>query len=132
VIPGRSYVYAVTAVDAAGNESAFSRQMEVIVPWDAFDRPTGRFVLGEPYPNPSAGRVEFSLETVAETWVRLEVFDVSGRRIRRLPDRSLPAGDTVLAWDGTDDSGRRVGRGIYFLRVHGGGERYTRKVHILP
>jgi hypothetical protein len=43
--------------------------------------------------------------------VRLDVFDLQGRRVARLADRVLPAGATVLAWDGA------AAHGMYFARL---------------
>jgi hypothetical protein len=58
---------------------------------------------------------------------RLDVFDLLGRRVRTLADRRLPAGATVLTWDGRDESGRALGRGVYFARlVTPGTSRSTR------
>src|SRR6185436_10202965 len=48
--------------------------------------------------------------------VQVNVYDVAGRRVRTLADRVFPAGEQVLQWDGTDDAGRAVGRGVYFVR----------------
>ena len=48
---------------------------------------------------------------------RLDIFDLQGRRLRTLADRRLPAGASVLAWDGRDEAGRRLGRGLYFARL---------------
>jgi len=48
--------------------------------------------------------------------VRVQVYDVAGRRVRTLADRVFPAGEARLDWDGTDDAGRAVGRGVYFVR----------------
>jgi hypothetical protein len=48
--------------------------------------------------------------------VQVHVYDVAGRRVRLLADRVFPAGEQELVWDGTDDGGRRVGRGVYFVR----------------
>jgi hypothetical protein len=28
----------------------------------------------------------------------------------------FPAGEQTLVWDGTDDGGRKVARGVYFVR----------------
>jgi flagellar hook assembly protein FlgD len=36
--------------------------------------------------------------------------------VRTLADRVFPAGEQVLRWDGTDDAGTKVGRGVYFVR----------------
>jgi hypothetical protein len=48
---------------------------------------------------------------------RIDIYDVLGRRIRNLSDRDLPRGATIETWDGRDDAGRTVQRGIYFARV---------------
>jgi flagellar hook assembly protein FlgD len=48
--------------------------------------------------------------------VRVNIYDVAGRRVRTLADRIFPAGEQELPWDGTDDAGHRVGRGVYFVR----------------
>jgi hypothetical protein len=48
--------------------------------------------------------------------VQVHVYDVAGRRVRLLADRVFPPGEQELVWDGTDDGGRRVGRGVYFVR----------------
>jgi hypothetical protein len=48
--------------------------------------------------------------------VQVSIYDVVGRRIRNLADRVFPAGEHSLQWDGTDDSGTKVARGVYFVR----------------
>jgi hypothetical protein len=48
--------------------------------------------------------------------VKICIYDVAGRRVRTLADRVFPAGEQVLRWDGTDDGGTKVGRGVYFVR----------------
>jgi hypothetical protein len=59
--------------------------------------------------NPSTGPVEIRY---GSTELRVDVFDVTGRRIATL---SGAAG--TASWDGRDTSGRTVARGIYFARV---------------
>jgi hypothetical protein len=48
--------------------------------------------------------------------LQILIYDVAGRRVRTLADRVFPAGEQVLQWDGTDDAGAKVGRGVYFVR----------------
>lgn len=48
--------------------------------------------------------------------VRLEVFDVAGRRIATLLDGIRGAGEHEVAWDGATSSGR-ASRGLYFARI---------------
>jgi hypothetical protein len=48
--------------------------------------------------------------------VRIDIYDVAGRKVRQLADRIFPEGEAALAWDGTDDTGHKLARGIYFVR----------------
>jgi flagellar hook assembly protein FlgD len=49
--------------------------------------------------------------------VTLSVYDVSGRRLRSLAERALPAGVHAADWDGRDERGRRVAAGNYVVRL---------------
>jgi hypothetical protein len=49
--------------------------------------------------------------------VEIKVYDVTGRLVRILANRSFAAGEHSLVWDGTNDQGRRVARGAYFTQV---------------
>lgn len=77
--------------------------------------------------------------------VELTIYDLHGRVVRRLAPahgscgtvtldpgvygRTGDVSDCVLTtWDGTDDSGRRVPRGVYVLRLRIGGSAQTRHI----
>ena len=45
------------------------------------------------------------------------VYDVAGRKMRTLLDRAVGSGEHEVRWDGTDDRGRCVASGVYFIRV---------------
>ena len=49
--------------------------------------------------------------------MRLRIYDVWGRRVRSLLDGGFPAGKHVVVWDGRDERGRAVVRGIYLARL---------------
>jgi hypothetical protein len=49
--------------------------------------------------------------------VRVEVFDVLGRRLTTLADRDFARGTHVVPWDGRDATGARARRGLYFVRM---------------
>lgn len=72
-------------------------------------------------PNPSTGDTRISFTLPHASSVRVDVIDVSGRRIRALANGRMVAGRHSLSWDGRDDSGRPAGSGIYFVRVLGDG-----------
>jgi hypothetical protein len=49
--------------------------------------------------------------------VELRIYDVSGRAVRTLANREFTAGEHELVWDGCDDAGRPVARGVYFYQL---------------
>lgn len=63
--------------------------------------------------------------------VVIDVYDIHGRRVRRLADRNFPAGPVSLAWDGRDAAGQRVASGVYFCRMTAGSFVQTRKMVLL-
>jgi len=67
--------------------------------------------------NPFRDICPLTLTLASPATVGVEVFDVTGRRLRRLDEAALPAGASELRWDGTDDAGQTVANGLYFLRV---------------
>ena len=69
-------------------------------------------------PNPmrEGGALRFTLERRGP--LRVEIFDVAGRRVRTLLDqRNAPAAHYELPFDGRDSGGRRLGPGLYLYRV---------------
>ena len=61
-------------------------------------------------PNPFSHKIEI---VGARPSDRIEVFDVSGRRVRTLE----AGGSEPRTWDGLDQTGRRAPAGTYFLRI---------------
>lgn len=94
--------------------------------------PPARFAFAAPSPNPfaAATRLTFTLPTRGR--VRAEVFDVRGDRVRTLVDAVREAGVWSEAWDGTGDSGRPVGAGVYFVRVRAAAGDATHRVVRIP
>lgn len=60
--------------------------------------------------------------------VRLDVFDISGRRVRTLADDALDAGVHAFAWDGRTAGGDAVAAGVYFAKLHAMGQERTVKL----
>lgn len=128
-----SFWYRVRAVDRAGNASSWSQPVyHYVSPHEVTDRPC----LATPYPNPSGGVVTIEYAARAQGAFDLAVYDLSGRRVRRLArgaevgQGSLVRGATT--WDGKGACGNRVGAGIYFVRISSGPESSTAKLVRLP
>lgn len=86
-----------------------------------------RFFLAmeSPFRTDDPRAISFGLERPGA--VRLEIYNVSGRRVRALVRADLPAGTHQVAWDGRDESGVEAARGLYFLHLQADGRTLTRK-----
>ena len=77
--------------------------------------------LASPYPNPSRGAstLEFVIGGAAGGRVsaEIQIYDVSGRLVRRLIQGEFEPGVYRAVWNGDRDSGARVGAGVYFARM---------------
>jgi hypothetical protein len=87
--------------------------------------------LRAPVPTPSRGATSVSYSIAQAGRVRLGIYDASGRLVRRLVDGERPAGKETVVWNGTSESGARLGTGVYFVQLSGPGIRETRKVILL-
>ena len=79
------------------------------------------------YPNPFNPRTVLSFELEQAERVRVEVYDVQGRRVKVIQDGLLEPGIHALPWSGCDDLGRSAAAGIYFFRVRTESGDWSRK-----
>jgi Big-like domain-containing protein/K319-like protein/IPT/TIG domain-containing protein len=69
-------------------------------------------------PNPfSALGTTISFDLPVSAPVRLAVYDIHGRKIQLLRDAPLDPGTYTLQWDGCDEAGKPLPKGLYFLRL---------------
>jgi len=69
-----------------------------------------------------------SFELASASDVRIEVLDVSGRRVRTLVAQWQPPGRYTTEWDGLDDRGQRMPPGVYHYRMRAGSFSAARRV----
>jgi len=70
------------------------------------------------FPNPFTASTSVRYELKTPSSVSLAVYDVAGRHLKKLDARAIAVpGSYSVAWDGTDDGGRRVPAGVYFYRL---------------
>ena len=66
-------------------------------------------------PNPLHSRGVLRVTTSRTGPIRMRMYDVQGRLVRTLADRSVAAGSHDLPVDGVDRAGRPLGSGIYYV-----------------
>ncbi|MCK4250550.1 T9SS type A sorting domain-containing protein [candidate division WOR-3 bacterium] len=90
----------------------------------------------EVYPNPFSKliNIRFQMQDVRSKKqdISLKIYDVSGRIIKsfNLISGVLPLASAVI-WNGTDDQGRKLPEGIYFVQFTAGGLTKTQKTILL-
>lgn len=85
------------------------------------------------YPNPFQTRTTISYRVnQPEAGVRIEIFEPSGRLVRRLVEAPRQGiGDYAVEWDGTAADGRRVPSGIYFYRATIGSRTISNQLSLI-
>jgi serine protease AprX len=83
-------------------------------------------------PNPFNPRtvIEYELRTAAT--VSLTIFDLTGRRVRRLlAGREQSSGQHTVTWDGRADNGRDLASGTYLCRVRAGSQSLSHRMSLI-
>ena len=135
-----TYAYMVRAVDSEGHMSRWSPFAfhTVTIYTGSDETPLARSGMDSVYPNPfnpqttvrfTVGRDDVSLSGRAP--VRLEVFDVAGRRVSVIEDGYREPGSYSATWDGTVSGGGTAASGIYFMRLTVGSRAFSRKTVLL-
>ena len=75
------------------------------------------FQLKEVYPNPSNNAINFEIEILQTTYIRIEIIDILGKKAKCIFKGSLDPGIFYYLWDGCDSKGKDVSSGLYFVRV---------------
>lgn len=83
------------------------------------------------FPNPFNATTRITFQIPAAGHVTLDIVDISGRLITTLIDEQLQAGHHRIVWDGTNGNGIKVGTGLYFVHLHAGELRETRKITLM-
>ncbi len=137
-LPTQSFVPGIRTLwvrgrDAAGNwGTAQSRSVVIngVSPAAAPERPLA-YELAAAVPNPAFGRARVRYALPARGVLRLNVYDVHGRRVRILASGAAEVGLHDADWDLRDDGGHLVRAGVYYYRLDVAGRVFTRRLVVL-
>jgi hypothetical protein len=94
------------------------------VTWSGTQLPgAARNALGRARPNPFNPSTTIPFSVRAAGRVHIDIYDVEGRLVRKLVLEQVQPGQHEAAWDGLDDSGRRLASGTYLYRMSVNGRR---------
>ena len=87
--------------------------------------------LYQNYPNPFNPETKIVYEIKEDALVTVNIFNISGSRVRSLLRDYQTAGYRSVQWDATDDFDQSVSTGIYFYQVSVGNLLKTKKMLFL-
>lgn len=140
-----SFTWTVTARDNASHARVsretfgFTTSAATGVALDGTPPPAPAVMLYQNRPNPlhAATDIDFALNSGGVGGlvpVTLRIYDARGRLVRTLLDavpHSAAMSRCTAKWDGLDDSGRRVGSGIYHYQLAVSGKVYSKRMIVL-
>jgi len=86
--------------------------------------------LAAPWPNPAIDRARFAFTLPRASEARIDVFDVTGRRVREIARGVYPPGTSEVQWDLRDDRDHAVDSGVYFVALRVGQQMTRRRIVI--
>ncbi|MCW5899212.1 MAG: hypothetical protein KIT10_08065 [Flavobacteriales bacterium] len=114
------YTMTVQAQDKSSNQSG---QYDYKVSFEVINRPTITEVLNYPNPFTTSTRFVFTVTgSEPPSYMKIQILTVTGRVVREVRMHELGPirvgrNITEFAWDGTDEFGDRLARGVYLYRV---------------
>lgn len=97
------------------------------------DKPIpSEYDLAQNYPNP------FNLSTIIKYSlpgdngnVKIEIYDVTGAKVRTLVNKEQKAGEYSIQWDGRNDNNMVIASGVYIYRIKAGTYTNAKKMLLL-
>ena len=88
----------------------------------------GTTMLLAPQPNPTAAGAMFRFSIAAPGPVKLDLYSVTGQRVRTIAEGTFQAGEHGVSWDGTGEDGRRLPPGVYFANLRANASSHTQRI----
>ena len=122
-----------TILRSAGNSDLFIAKFMADSPTsiEPVSQQIKQFELAQNYPNPFNPLTHIGFRISDFGFVRLAVFDVSGRLVKTLVNETREAGEYTIPWDATDKEEIRVSSGIYFYQLTISGFTATKKMLLM-
>lgn len=120
-VPAGAFKLIAVAVDNRGRRSVPDTiAVKITAASSAPGEPSalpGRFNLHQNFPNPFNPDTIIRYEVPEKSKVAIILFDTRGCAVRTLVDETRAPGSYSVAWDGSDESGRRMPSGMYVCRM---------------
>lgn len=116
---GETNYYIIETWDIHHNRSDASPTANVMVTFVA-GKDSGlprKFALKQNHPNPFNPNTKIGYAVPKTAHVKITIYDIQGKEVRRLVDKQQSTGYHTVEWDGIDQRGNRVATGIYLYTM---------------
>ncbi len=127
-----TYYYWLQITDIDGATAFYGPSMVEI----SFDNTNNQVVplvtsFKNPYPNPFNPILYIAFDIAEPSSVQIDAYNIKGQIVANIFSGQKQPGIYNLNWNGTDNSGRRLATGTYYLRMCAGSYEKTRKVVLI-
>lgn len=89
------------------------------------------YALSQNYPNPFNPSTTISYDLPKSIHVKLVIYNVLGKEVRKLVDATQAAGHHQITWNSKNEAATSVASGVYFYRIKAGDFEMTRKLMLM-
>lgn len=115
--PSINYSFYSEARDNAGNIQDRAGSQVISVHTESLTATEYSFSLSENYPNPFDRETTITYSLSDPRFVRIEVFNLIGQRVKTLVTSEQVAGSHKVTWSGENEMGIPMANGLYFYRI---------------
>ncbi len=125
------YYYKISAEDNTSNESEISDQATVTTLNTLNEKLATNYILNQNVPNPFNPSTTINYSIGSDSYVKIEIFDISGKLISTLQNNFQTKGWHSVVWNGNDKQGKSVPAGIYLGKLTSGNKIRTIKLMLV-
>lgn len=89
------------------------------------------FELYQNYPNPFNPTTTIKYQLPRASQVKIEIYNILGQKVRTLVNKKQKPGKYEVVWNGRNDTGTRVGSGMYLYYMRAGDFTDVKKMLLL-
>ena len=109
----------------------FDSLMTKVKETDKLKLPTEKLIL-QVYPNPFCGEIHIRMQIPDNIQrISLKIYDIAGKLVKQFNQITNCQSSNQVVWNGTDDDGKTVANGIYFVVLENGSKRLTEKLIVM-
>ena len=87
-----------------------------------------KIILYQNYPNPFNPVTTMKFSLLEDSYVKFDIYDLSGNLILNLIEGRLTAGISSIDWNGANHIGQKVSTGVYIYRLEIDGVAHNKKM----